>query len=88
MIPMIACRGQKSAYLKRVITPCEAEVFCLLAQGFRLKEIAGKLGKSVKTVDHQKCSAMQKLGLRGVADVTRWTMLHLEKSEDFGTNLS
>lgn len=47
-----------------LLSPKEREVFHFLGQGMSCKEIAGHLGKSVKTVDTQ-CQAIQnKMGLR------------------------
>ncbi len=52
----------------------EAEVMRLLAAGHSNKEIAGRLGLSVKTVETYKARAQEKLGLRGRADLVRYAL--------------
>src|SRR2546429_9929198 len=47
------------------LTPCELQVCCeLVRTPLSLKEIAAKLGKSLKTVDVQAASAYKKLGVK------------------------
>ena len=47
------------------LTPCELQVcFELIKTPLGLKEIAAKLGKSLKTVDVQASSAYKKLGVK------------------------
>lgn len=45
------------------LTQRELEVVRLYAQGYRLSEIAAKLGRSVSTISSQKTVAMRKLGV-------------------------
>ena len=52
----------------------EHEVLRLIAQGFTNKEIAAQLEISIKTVETYKSRSMQKLGLRGRADIVRFAM--------------
>jgi len=47
-----------------MLTEREAEVLRLFVSGRTISEIAAQRGRSVKTVSHQKISAMGKLGLR------------------------
>lgn len=54
----------------------EAEVLQLIAHGHSNKDIAIRLGLSVKTVETYKARSMEKLGLTGRADIVR---LALEK---------
>jgi len=49
----------------------EREVFQLLAQGSSIKDIAGKLGLSTKTVESHKYNMMAKLGIKSIGDLTR-----------------
>ena len=49
----------------------EREVLQLLAEGNQVKEIAGKLGVSPKTVESHKYNCMSKLGVSSVAELTR-----------------
>ena len=47
------------------LTPCELQVCCeLVRTPLSLKEIAAKLGKSLKTVDVQATSTYKKLGVK------------------------
>lgn len=54
-----------------LITPRESIVLRLIAWGHSNKEIAARLGLSVKTVEAHKANAMRKLGLGGRADLVR-----------------
>lgn len=50
----------------------QREVLRLVAIGFSNKEIAARLGLSVKTVEAHKSGAARKLGLRGRVDIVRY----------------
>lgn len=52
----------------------ESEVLKLVARGYSNKEIAGKLQVSVKTVETYRYRAVEKLGLRGRADLVRYAI--------------
>ena len=54
------------------LTPREAEVLRLVAQGHSNKEVAGALEISVKTVETHKAHAMAKLGLGSRAALVRF----------------
>ncbi|AIF48253.1 response regulator transcription factor [Dyella japonica] len=56
------------------LTDREAEVLRLFASGRSVSEIAAQRGRSVKTISHQKISAMNKLGLRN--DPELYTYAH------------
>ncbi|QNK01471.1 response regulator transcription factor [Dyella telluris] len=56
------------------LTDREAEVLRLFASGRTVSEIAVQRGRSVKTISHQKISAMNKLGLRN--DPELYTYAH------------
>jgi two-component system, NarL family, captular synthesis response regulator RcsB len=56
------------------LTDREAEVLRLFASGRTVSEIAAQRGRSVKTISHQKISAMNKLGLRN--DPELYTYAH------------
>lgn len=49
----------------------EKEVFLLLAEGKSIKEIAGELFISPKTVESQKYNIMEKLQATSVVDLTK-----------------
>lgn len=50
----------------------EREVLTLYASGMSVTEIAGQLGRSIKTISAQKCSAMKKLSLSSDIDLYRF----------------
>jgi DNA-binding NarL/FixJ family response regulator len=52
----------------------EREVVRLVARGYSNKEIASKLEVSVKTVETYRYRAVEKLGLRGRADLVRYAI--------------
>jgi DNA-binding NarL/FixJ family response regulator len=52
----------------------EREVVRLVARGYSNKEIAAKLEVSVKTVETYRYRAVEKLGLRGRADLVRYAI--------------
>jgi DNA-binding NarL/FixJ family response regulator len=53
------------------LTPREAEVLQLIAEGFANKQIAGELGLSVKTVEKHRQQVMNKLNLHDTASLVR-----------------
>jgi len=55
----------------KVLTGREREVLQLVAEGHSTKGIADKLYVSIKTVEKHRQQLMKKLGLYGVADLTR-----------------
>lgn len=50
----------------------ELQVLCLVARGFRLREVADQLSLSVRTVETYELRLRQKLGLRNKADISRF----------------
>jgi DNA-binding NarL/FixJ family response regulator len=57
------------------LTRREEDVLRFVALGFLAKEIAGRLGISIKTVETHKANAMIKLGLKNRIDIVRYAML-------------
>jgi DNA-binding NarL/FixJ family response regulator len=57
------------------LTRREEDVLRFVALGFLAKEIAGRLGISIKTVDTHKANAMIKLGLKNRIDIVRYAIL-------------
>jgi DNA-binding NarL/FixJ family response regulator len=53
------------------LTPREAEVLQLIAEGFANKQIASELGLSVKTVEKHRQQVMQKLNIHDIAGLVR-----------------
>ena len=58
------------------VTEREREVLRDMALGHSNKEIADRLGISIKTVEVHKANAMRKLSLKGRTDVVRYAVLH------------
>jgi len=56
------------------LTDKEYQMLKLVAEGYSGKEIAHKLGVSIKTVDGRKRKIMEKLELHSVADMTRFAI--------------
>jgi DNA-binding NarL/FixJ family response regulator len=54
----------------------EYQVFMMLVEGVRPKEIAGRLNLSPKTVDTYRSSLMRKLGIHEVAGLVRFAIQH------------
>jgi DNA-binding NarL/FixJ family response regulator len=71
---MIADRGAQM--LRSPLSDREADVLRFVALGFLAKEIAGRLGISIKTVQTHKTNAMAKLGMHTRIDIVRYAMLH------------
>ncbi|APR34531.1 response regulator transcription factor [Paraburkholderia sp. SOS3] len=63
-------------YVRQVLSRREIEVLTLYASGLGVTEIAAKLGRSVKTISAQKCTAMRKLSLHSDADLFRFAVEH------------
>lgn len=56
------------------LTSKEVEVLKLLAQGYKAKEAADKLGCSVRTVDNHRANIMRKLDLHDIVTLTRYAI--------------
>jgi DNA-binding NarL/FixJ family response regulator len=52
----------------------ECEILQLVAESYSTKEIAAKLGISIKTVDNHRTNLMRKLNLHDVASLTRYAL--------------
>jgi DNA-binding NarL/FixJ family response regulator len=62
--------------IRSTLSRRELEVFTQYASGFAVSEIAARLGRSVKTISAQKCTAMRKLSLRSDAELFRFAAEH------------
>jgi two-component system, NarL family, captular synthesis response regulator RcsB len=63
-------------YVRQVLSKRELEVLTHYASGLGVTEIALRLGRSVKTISAQKCTAMRKLSLQSDADLFRFAVEH------------
>jgi two-component system, NarL family, response regulator NreC len=68
-------KHRPSAHEQPTVSEREAEVLRQIAWGFSNKEIAERLGLSVKTVEVHKANATRKLNLRGRIDIVRYALL-------------
>jgi DNA-binding NarL/FixJ family response regulator len=59
-----------------VLTPRQRDVVSLIAEGRTMKEVAGALGLSPRTVETHKYHVMQALGLQTTADIIRYAIEH------------
>jgi DNA-binding NarL/FixJ family response regulator len=67
-----ARRGQAAP--EDPLTPRELEVVKLIAEGYTSDEIGRALVVSKKTVDHHRAHILDKLGMRNVAELTRYAI--------------
>jgi DNA-binding NarL/FixJ family response regulator len=58
------------------LTNREAQVLQLLAEGVTMKEIAGQLNVSQRTIEFHKNSICNKTGLKSVSELTRFALRH------------
>lgn len=65
-------KGENPAFA--TLTNREREVLQLMAEGQSSKEIASKLGVSVKTVETHRRNIMEKLNLHSVAELTKYAI--------------
>ena len=56
------------------LTPRQREVLRGIADGLLSKEIAARLGVSLKTVDAHRTELMRRLGIRGIAGLVRYAV--------------
>jgi DNA-binding NarL/FixJ family response regulator len=56
------------------LTLRQREVLQMLSEGRRMKEIAGRLSLSEKTVEFHKYRVMQKLGVHTLAELARYAV--------------
>ena len=71
--------SQESTQNKRPVTRLnlsgrEREIVQLVAQGYKNKEIAEKLGVKPKTVEKHRANIMNKLALRNLAQLIRYAI--------------
>ena len=73
--------GEKSGSPVERLSDRELEVFRLLGEGHGTREIAGKLGISVRTIDAHRAHIKEKLGLRDAIDLMHQAVRWVETGE-------
>ena len=58
------------------LTLRQVEILQLVSEGYGNKEIAGRIGRSVKTVEFHRGRIMERLGLHSAVDLTRFAAQH------------
>src|SRR3989454_7210591 len=66
-----ATEGEAPKPAEPELTPREAEVLQLIAEGFANKQIAAELGLSVKTIEKHRQQVMHKLNIHDIAGLVR-----------------
>ncbi len=66
--------GPRPTNRRDTLTPREAEVLQLIAEGQMNKQIAGELGISIKTVEKHRQQVMCKLNIHDIAGLTRYAI--------------
>ena len=56
------------------LTDKEIEIVSLIANGLSSSEIAGKLGRSIKTIESHRANVFKKIGVNNVANLTRYAI--------------
>jgi len=69
---LVAGRGQSAVSDHPELSEREIEVLQQIARGYSNKQIAARLGISVKTVETYKTRAMEKLGARSRVDIVKY----------------
>ena len=69
-----SARTRKSAASLSSLTSREREVLQLIAEGHSARDIAQRLHLSVKTVETHRRQVMEKLGIRSVAELTKFAI--------------
>jgi DNA-binding NarL/FixJ family response regulator len=59
-----------------ILTPREHEVLLLVTQSHSSKEVAVKLGVSIKTAENHRTNLMRKLGIHDTAALVRFAIRH------------
>jgi two-component system capsular synthesis response regulator RcsB len=70
-------------FVRELLSPRELEVLKQYASGIGVTEIATRLGRSVKTISAQKCTAMRKLALRTDSELFKFSVEYGVLSDDF-----
>lgn len=78
--------AQRRDFVRQMLSRRELEVFTQYASGLGVTEIAARVGRSVKTISAQKCTAMRKLDLHSDAELFRFAVEYGVVPDDRGQN--
>jgi two-component system invasion response regulator UvrY len=67
-------RGDPNAPLHSILSEREFQIFCKLAQGESVSEIAARLFLSVKTVSTYRSRILEKMSMKSNADITTYAL--------------
>jgi DNA-binding NarL/FixJ family response regulator len=67
-------KGEKAVSPYELLTQRQREVLQLIAEGRSTKQIAQRLGISVKTVETHRSELMERLGIHGIAGLVRYAI--------------
>lgn len=75
---IMACRlsGKKGRYLHENLSDREYQIFCMIASGKSVKEIAECLCLSMKTISAYKKRILKKMGMEKNAELIRYAIKH------------
>jgi two-component system, NarL family, captular synthesis response regulator RcsB len=77
-----ASRARGLEQIRQTLSRREMEVLTQYAAGLGVTEIAARLGRSVKTISVQKCTAMKKLALHSDVELFRFAVDHGVVTDD------
>ncbi|MBN2339190.1 MAG: response regulator transcription factor, partial [Acidobacteria bacterium] len=69
-----SARSRRPPSTVQALTSREREVLQLISEGHSAREIAERLHLSVKTVETHRRRLLEKLGMRSVADLTKFAI--------------
>lgn len=72
----LQCIPEEASPVYEKLSSREREILQLIADGSNTKEIAYKIDISIKTVENQRYSIMQKLQLFSIAELTKFAVRH------------
>jgi DNA-binding NarL/FixJ family response regulator len=75
VVGSIVAGAQRGTSGAKSLSKREADVLRFIALGFLTKEVASRLGISIKTVETHKANAMTKLGMCSRIDIVRYAVL-------------
>jgi DNA-binding NarL/FixJ family response regulator len=74
MIDVLIESKNSASLIEPELTPRQRQVLQLLAEGRTMKEIAERLGISVRTAESHKYETMETLGARSTAELIHWAI--------------